>query len=192
MSRVKIARMLTNLYLFEAPRRSSSDRRRASNSSAAGWSAKSSTRMRFALARSLKVPSYRGGRRLAASFVSKFGAVELIIGRELPIVFSLTNCRRMSVNSSAPRQWSQMPMLTTAVAEYLAQLERHLEKQGFNGNVFVVPSTGGSRPIDHARQIHLRVESGPTTVSSAPPFARNWCQRTRSYAISAGPESRHR
>ncbi|MGB9061562.1 MAG: hydantoinase/oxoprolinase family protein, partial [Pseudolabrys sp.] len=48
------------------------------------------------------------------------------------------------------------------VAEYLAQLERHLKQQGFVGDFFVVQSTGGLFPIDHARRDCVRMlESGP-------------------------------
>src|SRR6476661_2722528 len=48
------------------------------------------------------------------------------------------------------------------VAEYLAQLERHLKQQGFGGDFFVVQSTGGLFPIDHARRDCVRMlESGP-------------------------------
>jgi N-methylhydantoinase A len=48
------------------------------------------------------------------------------------------------------------------VAEYLAQLERHLKKQGFGGDFFVVQSTGGLFPIEHARRDCVRMlESGP-------------------------------
>jgi N-methylhydantoinase A len=48
------------------------------------------------------------------------------------------------------------------VAEYLAQLERHLKQQGFGGNFFVVQSTGGLFPIEHARRDCVRMlESGP-------------------------------
>jgi N-methylhydantoinase A len=48
------------------------------------------------------------------------------------------------------------------VAEYLAQLEQHLKQQGFGGDFFVVQSTGGLFPIDHARRDCVRMlESGP-------------------------------
>jgi N-methylhydantoinase A len=48
------------------------------------------------------------------------------------------------------------------VAEYLAQLEQHLKKQGFAGDFFVVQSTGGLFPIEHARRDCVRMlESGP-------------------------------
>jgi N-methylhydantoinase A len=48
------------------------------------------------------------------------------------------------------------------VAEYLAQLERHLKQQGFGGDFFVVQSTGGLFPIEHARRDCVRMlESGP-------------------------------
>jgi N-methylhydantoinase A len=48
------------------------------------------------------------------------------------------------------------------VAQYLAQLEQHLKKHGFGGDFFVVQSTGGLFPIDHARRDCVRMlESGP-------------------------------
>jgi N-methylhydantoinase A len=48
------------------------------------------------------------------------------------------------------------------VAEYLAQLEQHLKKHGFGGDFFVVQSTGGLFPIEHARRDCVRMlESGP-------------------------------
>ncbi len=48
------------------------------------------------------------------------------------------------------------------VAEYLAQLEQHLKQHGFGGDFFVVQSTGGLFPIDHARRDCVRMlESGP-------------------------------
>ena len=48
------------------------------------------------------------------------------------------------------------------VAEYLAQLERHLKQQGFVGDFFVVHLTGGLFPIDHARRDCVRMlEFGP-------------------------------
>ena len=48
------------------------------------------------------------------------------------------------------------------VATYLGELSEHLERQGFGGAFFVVQSTGGLFPVEHARRDCVRMlESGP-------------------------------
>ena len=48
------------------------------------------------------------------------------------------------------------------VATYLGELSQHLERQGFGGAFFVVQSTGGLFPVEHARRDCVRMlESGP-------------------------------
>ena len=48
------------------------------------------------------------------------------------------------------------------VAAYLGELEQHLQKAGFGGAFYVVQSTGGLFPVQHARRDCVRMlESGP-------------------------------
>jgi N-methylhydantoinase A len=48
------------------------------------------------------------------------------------------------------------------VAAYLGELSEHLARQDFRGDFFVVQSTGGLFPVEHARRDCVRMlESGP-------------------------------
>ena len=120
-----------------------------------------------ALARSLKV---RGIEAVAILLLHSYRnsahevRVKELVRQELPDAF-------VSASHELSQEYREFERASTVVAnayvgprvaEYLAQLERHLEKQGFNGNFFVVQSTGGLFPINHARRDCVRMlESGP-------------------------------
>ena len=90
--------------------------------------------------------------------------VKELVREELPDVF-------VSASHELSQEYREFERASTVVAnayvgprvaEYLAQLERHLKKQGFGGDFFVVQSTGGLFPIEHARRDCVRMlESGP-------------------------------
>jgi N-methylhydantoinase A len=120
-----------------------------------------------ALARSLKT---RGIEAVAILLLHSYRnpaheiRVKELVSQELPDAF-------VSASHELSQEYREFERASTVVAnayvgprvaEYLAQLERHLEKHGFNGDFFVVQSTGGLFPIDHARRDCVRMlESGP-------------------------------
>ena len=120
-----------------------------------------------ALARSLKA---RGIEAVAILLLHSYRnpaheiRVKELVSQELPEAF-------VSASHELSQEYREFERASTVVAnayvgprvaEYLAQLERHLEKHGFNGDFFVVQSTGGLFPIDHARRDCVRMlESGP-------------------------------
>ena len=75
-------------------------------------------------------------------------------------------------------------------AEYLAQLNGISRSRASTAISFVVQSTGGLFPINHARRDCVRMlESGAAAgvIGARKPFARNWVSKTRSHSIWAGP-----
>ena len=91
-------------------------------------------------------------------------SVKELVRQELPNAF-------VSASHELSQEYREFERASTVVAnayvgprvaEYLAQLERHLKQQGFGGDFFVVQSTGGLFPIDHARRDCVRMlKSGP-------------------------------
>ena len=120
-----------------------------------------------ALARSLKA---RGIEAVAILLLHSYRnpaheiRVKELVSQELPDAF-------VSASHELSQEYREFERASTVVAnayvgprvaEYLAQLEHHLEKHGFSGDFFVVQSTGGLFPIDHARRDCVRMlESGP-------------------------------
>ena len=90
--------------------------------------------------------------------------VKQIVQQELPGTF-------VSASHELSQEYREFERVSTVVANayvgprvsaYLSQLEEHLEQQGFGGDFFVVQSTGGLFPIEHARRDCVRMlESGP-------------------------------
>ena len=90
--------------------------------------------------------------------------VKEIVQQEMPNTF-------VSASHELSQEYREFERVSTVVAnayvgprvaQYLAQLEQHLKKDGFGGDFFVVQSTGGLFPIDHARRDCVRMlESGP-------------------------------
>ena len=85
--------------------------------------------------------------------------VKELVREELPDVF-------VSASHELSQEYREFERASTVVAnadvgprvaEYLAQLEQHLKKQGFGGDFFVVQSTGGLFPIEHARRDCVRM-----------------------------------
>src|SRR4051812_19424157 len=120
-----------------------------------------------ALARSLKE---RGIESVAILLLHSYrnpaheSRVKELVREELPDAF-------VSASHELSQEYREFERASTVVAnayvgprvaEYLAQLEQHLQKQGFGGDFFVVQSTGGLFPIEHARRDCVRMlESGP-------------------------------
>jgi N-methylhydantoinase A len=120
-----------------------------------------------ALARSLKE---RGIKSVAILLLHSYRnpnheiRVKELVREELPDAF-------VSASHELSQEYREFERASTVVAnayvgprvaEYLEQLEKHLKKQGFNGDFFVVQSTGGLFPIEHARRDCVRMlESGP-------------------------------
>src|SRR5437764_3411435 len=120
-----------------------------------------------ALARSLKE---RGIESVAILLLHSYrnpaheSRVKELVREELPDAF-------VSASPELSQEYREFERASTVVAnayvgprvaEYLAQLEQHLQKQGFGGDFFVVQSTGGLFPIEHARRDCVRMlESGP-------------------------------
>ncbi|VTU38596.1 hydantoinase/oxoprolinase family protein [Variovorax sp. RA8] len=90
--------------------------------------------------------------------------VKQILQEELPGAF-------VSASHELSQEYREFERVSTVVAnayvgprvsEYLGQLETHLSAKGFGGDFYVVQSTGGLFPIDHARVGCVRMlESGP-------------------------------
>ena len=90
--------------------------------------------------------------------------VKQILQEELPGAF-------VSASHELSQEYREFERVSTVVAnayvgprvsEYLGQLETHLSDKGFGGDFYVVQSTGGLFPIEHARVGCVRMlESGP-------------------------------
>lgn len=90
--------------------------------------------------------------------------VKQILQEELPHAF-------VSASHELSQEYREFERVSTVVAnayvgprvsEYLGQLETHLSDKGFEGDFYVVQSTGGLFPIEHARVGCVRMlESGP-------------------------------
>lgn len=90
--------------------------------------------------------------------------VKQILQEELPGAF-------VCASNELSQEYREFERVSTAVAnayvgprvsEYLGQLERHLGDQGFAGDFYIVQSTGGLFPVDHAKVGCVRMlESGP-------------------------------
>lgn len=90
--------------------------------------------------------------------------VKQILQEELPGAF-------VSASHELSQEYREFERVSTVVAnayvgprvsEYLGQLETHLADKGFGGDFYVVQSTGGLFPIEHARVGCVRMlESGP-------------------------------
>ena len=90
--------------------------------------------------------------------------VKQIVEQEMPGVF-------VTASHELSQEYREFERVSTVVANayvgprvaaYLAQLERHLATHGFAGDFFVVQSTGGLFPLEHARRDCVRMlESGP-------------------------------
>ena len=90
--------------------------------------------------------------------------VKAILQEELPGAF-------VTASHELSQEYREFERVSTAVANayvgprvsaYLGQLEQHLDSKGFGGDLFVVQSTGGLFPVEHARRDCVRMlESGP-------------------------------
>lgn len=90
--------------------------------------------------------------------------VKQILQEELPGAF-------VCASHELSQEYREFERVSTAVAnayvgprvsEYLGQLERHLGGQGFEGDFYIVQSTGGLFPVEHAKVGCVRMlESGP-------------------------------
>jgi N-methylhydantoinase A len=90
--------------------------------------------------------------------------VREIVREELPGVF-------VTASHELSQEYREFERVSTAacnayvgprVSTYLGELETHLVKQGFPGDFYIVQSTGGLFPADHARVGCVRMlESGP-------------------------------
>ena len=90
--------------------------------------------------------------------------VKQILQEELPHAF-------VSASHELSQEYREFERVSTVVAnayvgprvsQYLGQLETHLSDKGFEGDFYVVQSTGGLFPIEHARVGCVRMlESGP-------------------------------
>ncbi len=90
--------------------------------------------------------------------------VKAILQEELPHAF-------VSASHELSQEYREFERVSTVVAnayvgprvsQYLGQLETHLSAKGFGGDFYVVQSTGGLFPIEHARVGCVRMlESGP-------------------------------
>ena len=90
--------------------------------------------------------------------------VKTILQQELPGVF-------VCASHELSQEYREFERVSTAVANayvgprvsaYLGELEQHLADKGFGGDFFVVQSTGGLFPAEHARVGCVRMlESGP-------------------------------
>ncbi len=90
--------------------------------------------------------------------------VREILREELPGLF-------VSVSHDLSQEYREFERASTVaanayvgplVADYLARLEQHVAQQGFVGAFYVVQSTGGLFPVQHARRDCVRMlESGP-------------------------------
>ncbi|WP_035609999.1 hydantoinase/oxoprolinase family protein [Hylemonella gracilis] len=90
--------------------------------------------------------------------------VKHILQEELPGAF-------VCASHELSQEYREFERVSTAVAnayvgprvsEYLGQLERHLCGQGFEGDFYIVQSTGGLFPVEHAKVGCVRMlESGP-------------------------------
>ncbi|BEU95486.1 hydantoinase/oxoprolinase family protein [Acidovorax sp. DW039] len=90
--------------------------------------------------------------------------VKAILQEELPHAF-------VSASHELSQEYREFERVSTVVAnayvgprvsQYLGQLETHLSAKGFEGDFYVVQSTGGLFPIEHARVGCVRMlESGP-------------------------------
>jgi N-methylhydantoinase A len=90
--------------------------------------------------------------------------VKQIVGEELPGVFT-------SASHELSQEYREFERVSTVaanayvgprVATYLGELSEHLERHGFGGAFFVVQSTGGLFPVEHAQRDCVRMlESGP-------------------------------
>lgn len=90
--------------------------------------------------------------------------VKQILQEELPCAF-------VCASHELSQEYREFERVSTAVANayvgprvsaYLGELEQHLSTQGFEGDFYVVQSTGGLFPSAHARRDCVRMlESGP-------------------------------
>lgn len=90
--------------------------------------------------------------------------VKQILQEELPGAF-------VSASHELSQEYREFERVSTVVANayvgprvsaYLGELEKHLAKGGFEGDFYVVQSTGGLFPSEHARRDCVRMlESGP-------------------------------
>jgi N-methylhydantoinase A len=90
--------------------------------------------------------------------------VKQILQEEMPGAF-------VCASHELSQEYREFERVSTAVAnayvgprvsEYIGQLERHLADKGFGGDFYVVQSTGGLFPAEHARRDCVRMlESGP-------------------------------
>jgi N-methylhydantoinase A len=90
--------------------------------------------------------------------------VKELIEREIAHVF-------VSASHELSQEYREFERASTVVAnayigpkvdDYLGAMERHLNERAFDGDFFVVQSTGGLFPVEHARRDCVRMlESGP-------------------------------
>lgn len=90
--------------------------------------------------------------------------VKQIIQQEIPNAF-------VCASHELSQEYREFERVSTAVAnayvgprvsEYLGQLEEHLGSKGFDGDFYIVQSTGGLFPVEHAKVGCVRMlESGP-------------------------------
>jgi N-methylhydantoinase A len=90
--------------------------------------------------------------------------VKQILQEELPGAF-------VCASHELSQEYREFERVSTAVAnayvgprvsQYLGQLETHLAGKGFDGDFYIVQSTGGLFPVEHARRDCVRMlESGP-------------------------------
>jgi N-methylhydantoinase A len=90
--------------------------------------------------------------------------VKQILQEELPGAF-------VCASHELSQEYREFERVSTAVANayvgprvsaYLGELERHIEAKGFDGDFYIVQSTGGLFPVEHARVGCVRMlESGP-------------------------------
>jgi N-methylhydantoinase A len=103
--------------------------------------------------------------------------VKELLEREIPRVF-------VSASHELSQEYREFERASTVVAnayigpkvaDYLGAMERHLEEHNFGGDFYVVQSTGGLFPVEHARRDCVRMlESGPAAgVIGAQAVARH-------------------
>jgi N-methylhydantoinase A len=90
--------------------------------------------------------------------------VKAILQEEMPNAF-------VCASHELSQEYREFERVSTAVAnayvgprvsQYLGQLESHLGGNGFKGDFYIVQSTGGLFPVEHARRDCVRMlESGP-------------------------------
>ena len=90
--------------------------------------------------------------------------VKAIFADEMPGIF-------ISASHELSQEYREFERASTVVANayigprveaYLGELDAHLRKRNFTGDFYVVQSTGGLFPVDHARRECVRMlESGP-------------------------------